>query len=393
MTKKLSLKLALFLSLALSFILSISVARAATSVGALAAKLSGRILLQVQDNGKAWYIEPKSLERVYLGTPDNALAAVRAFGLGISNADLAKIDMNATFAKKLSGKILLQAQAHGEAWYVNPTTLKKYYLGRPSDMLTAMKNLGLGITNVNLNTISVLNNYGDNSGATVGGAPTSTPPVAPVATSTAITITPVSTTTPTSTLSLVCTSWTYSDWSACVNGQQTRTLVSSSPASCTGGTPVLNRACELSFAVNVLAANSPYFQLTSSGASTAISYELDNLSLISIASISGLSMDNILDQANGASYAGNTNLTVYDRDNNILATKALVNDGTSNLIFSNPVLIGPKSSSTIMVKIEGFSGDTASIHLITRLTNFTTTASAPVVTFNGLSVDSNIYRR
>jgi len=43
---------------------------------------------------------------------------------------------------------------------------------------------------------------------------------------------------------VTCTSFTYSAWSACgANGQQTRTVVSSAPAGCTGGSPVLTQAC------------------------------------------------------------------------------------------------------------------------------------------------------
>ena len=41
-----------------------------------------------------------------------------------------------------------------------------------------------------------------------------------------------------------CTSFTYSNWNACsALGTQTRTVVSSSPAGCTGGNPVLTQAC------------------------------------------------------------------------------------------------------------------------------------------------------
>ncbi len=51
---------------------------------------------------------------------------------------------------------------------------------------------------------------------------------------------PGTTTTPPST----CTSFTYSSWSACDStGTQTRTVTASSPAGCTGGTPVLSQAC------------------------------------------------------------------------------------------------------------------------------------------------------
>jgi hypothetical protein len=43
---------------------------------------------------------------------------------------------------------------------------------------------------------------------------------------------------------VLCTSYTYSAWSACVNGVQTRTVTSSLPAGCTGGTPpVLTQNC------------------------------------------------------------------------------------------------------------------------------------------------------
>ena len=41
----------------------------------------------------------------------------------------------------------------------------------------------------------------------------------------------------------VCVSWTYSNWSSCSNSQQTRTIVSSSPSGCSGGSPVLNQSC------------------------------------------------------------------------------------------------------------------------------------------------------
>lgn len=42
-----------------------------------------------------------------------------------------------------------------------------------------------------------------------------------------------------------CSSWTYSDWSSCSGGTQTRTVVSSSPLNCTGGSPVLTQSCNI----------------------------------------------------------------------------------------------------------------------------------------------------
>ena len=40
-----------------------------------------------------------------------------------------------------------------------------------------------------------------------------------------------------------CTSFTYSAWSTCLNGTQTRKVLSSAPAGCIGGTPLLTQTC------------------------------------------------------------------------------------------------------------------------------------------------------
>ncbi|MEK7122231.1 MAG: hypothetical protein AAB855_00070, partial [Patescibacteria group bacterium] len=57
---------------------------------------------------------------------------------------------NVAFAQKLSGRVLLQVQGSGEAWYVYPVDLKRYYLGRPSDAFRIMRELGLGISDNDL---------------------------------------------------------------------------------------------------------------------------------------------------------------------------------------------------------------------------------------------------
>lgn len=61
---------------------------------------------------------------------------------------------DAAMRSKLSGYILIQVEKNGEAWYVYPKTKTRYYLGRPSDAFTIMRSLGLGITNADLAKIS-----------------------------------------------------------------------------------------------------------------------------------------------------------------------------------------------------------------------------------------------
>lgn len=129
-----------------------------------AKSLSGKILLQVEENGEAWYVHPENFTRLYLGRPSDAFHIMREVGLGISNEDISKLpDSTENFeskhdlalAKNLSGKILLQVEENGEAWYVNTETYKRHYLGRPADAFIVMRELGLGISNTDIRKIAL----------------------------------------------------------------------------------------------------------------------------------------------------------------------------------------------------------------------------------------------
>ncbi len=143
----------LTLALLFALIYQVDSVQAAT----LAQTLSGRILLDVQNKGEAWYVDPSTQERYFLGRPTDAFAVMRKLGVGINNANFQKIAQAGTTAKgdlnltkKLSGKIILEVEKKGEAWYVNPVDLKKYYLGKPADAFAVMRKLGLGIKSTDL---------------------------------------------------------------------------------------------------------------------------------------------------------------------------------------------------------------------------------------------------
>lgn len=176
--------------------------------------LIGKIVLQVEENGEAWYLSPITTKAYFLGRPDDAFNIMRAQGVGIMTDNLEKIPVglinmagedndgdglsnefedaigtdknkldtdgdgfsdkvevennydpnegggarmriDAGYANSHKGKIFLQVENNGEAWYVNPADGKRYFLGRPADAFQVMRDLGLGISNENLNTILV----------------------------------------------------------------------------------------------------------------------------------------------------------------------------------------------------------------------------------------------
>jgi len=143
-----------YISGVLAFVLAFTLSVGVDALS-LSTKLKGRILLDVGQKGEAWYVNPKNEQRYFLGRPADAFAVMRQLGLGITNADLEKIPQEgeqreSPLAIRLAGRILLQVESNGEAWYVHPVTFKRYFLARPADAFRIMRELGLGITHENL---------------------------------------------------------------------------------------------------------------------------------------------------------------------------------------------------------------------------------------------------
>ncbi|KKT45183.1 MAG: Glycoside hydrolase family 9, partial [Parcubacteria group bacterium GW2011_GWA2_44_15] len=180
---------------------------------ALTKRLQGRILLQVQERGQAWYLDPLSQKRFYLADGATAYGALRKFGLGITDKDLAKIPLgletrfrdtdtdadgladkleeglgtdannpdtdndgfkdgdeisqghnplgqgkltvDQKLVNRLNGRIVLQVQQRGQAWYLNPADGKRYYMKDGSAAYEIMRYLSLGITNENIYQIGM----------------------------------------------------------------------------------------------------------------------------------------------------------------------------------------------------------------------------------------------
>lgn len=118
----------------------------------LAQKLLGRILLQVQSRGEAWYINPADQKRYYLGRPADAFNIMQKLSLGVKHEIITGYKI---YPSNFLGKILIDVDDLGKAYYINPADKKSYYLSRPADAFNAMRNFGLGITDENLNKITI----------------------------------------------------------------------------------------------------------------------------------------------------------------------------------------------------------------------------------------------
>ncbi|MFC1788024.1 thrombospondin type 3 repeat-containing protein [Patescibacteria group bacterium] len=181
-------------------------------------QVKGQILLQVEDKGQAWYVQPVTGKRFFMYQAEQAFEVMRNQGVGIMNSDLSKIaigldhqinndtdqdglsdefevaigtdsnsldsdqdgfsdyielefgydplgsgrlELDQNFAETQAGRIFLQVESNGEAWWVNPKDHRRYFLGRPDDALALMRSFGLGITDNNLALISITNTLMD----------------------------------------------------------------------------------------------------------------------------------------------------------------------------------------------------------------------------------------
>ncbi len=179
----------------------------------LTKRLAGRILLQTETNGQAWYLDPISFKRYYLADGQSSFETLRKFSLGIKNIDIAKIPVglesrftmadsdndglpdkleeaigtdpdiadtdgdgfsdgdevkngynpngvnklsfSTPLINRLKGRIVIQTESKGEAWYINPVNGKRYYLANGEAAYQIMRYLSLGISNANIQKIQV----------------------------------------------------------------------------------------------------------------------------------------------------------------------------------------------------------------------------------------------
>lgn len=103
-----------------------------------AKNLGGYILLQVESRGEAWYINPLDGERYSLSTGKQAIAVLRKFGLGVKHS----VVVNPP--RRLVGRIMIDVEDKGRAYYLSPKDFNLYYLGTERDIVAVFKKTALG---------------------------------------------------------------------------------------------------------------------------------------------------------------------------------------------------------------------------------------------------------
>lgn len=121
---------------------------------ALSKRLNGKLLLQVEQGGRIWYVDFKANR--YEVTFANALTLFQKLALGINNTNLNKIPLNTenrttVTGNQLKGKLLLQTEDRGRIWYVDQNG--KRWEVTWANLMELFKKLSLGIKDADLNKI------------------------------------------------------------------------------------------------------------------------------------------------------------------------------------------------------------------------------------------------
>ena len=166
------------------------VASSALAANSITNRLKGKLLLQTQNKGRIWYVDPVGLQKHEV-TFANALSLFQKLALGITNADLLKIpaDLDSisssldsdgdgytdraelqsgyspyiagsnqgrfktdnNLAAKLKGRLLLQVQDKGRIWYIDQNG--KRWEVTWGNLMSLFRKLALGITDKDLDQV------------------------------------------------------------------------------------------------------------------------------------------------------------------------------------------------------------------------------------------------
>jgi len=124
----------------------------AVSATTIANRYAGKVVKNPK--GGIWYVEPASKKRYPIMDAEQTFAAIQKAGTGIKHAELTKY-LKAGFPRRLAGKILIDAEANGAAYYVNPARLKGVALKSAYEGFLALRDLSVNISTTDLVKIPI----------------------------------------------------------------------------------------------------------------------------------------------------------------------------------------------------------------------------------------------
>ncbi|MFZ2682309.1 MAG: SH3 domain-containing protein [Patescibacteria group bacterium] len=125
-----------------------------SAAAGIRARTRGYILLQTEAHGEAWYVDPLTGQRFYMKDGPTAYEMMRTFGLGMTEADYAILAASdGELRRRLRGRIVLRVEEYGEAYYIHPNGTV-YYLADGPAAYAVMRLHSLGITDLDLTAIT-----------------------------------------------------------------------------------------------------------------------------------------------------------------------------------------------------------------------------------------------
>ncbi|MCX6746130.1 MAG: SH3 domain-containing protein, partial [Candidatus Parcubacteria bacterium] len=108
--------------------------QACVATGAIIDTLKAGEVVKITDKTDGWYkvISPRGKVgwsgETFFTITDKALTSSTSISSSSSSNSTTTTTTSSSTLAWLKGYILLQVQEHGEAWYVNPTNFKRYYM-------------------------------------------------------------------------------------------------------------------------------------------------------------------------------------------------------------------------------------------------------------------------
>jgi lipoprotein-anchoring transpeptidase ErfK/SrfK len=123
--------------------------------------LAGKIIYDAKSLGGFWYVNPGDFHRYYIGNSSDVYVILRNLSLGVSNVDFTALSANVP--DRLKGFFIIKPQDAAKIYYINPINGVLVYVQNPKDAFYLLQSLAIR-TSVDLQTIPVGKLVADGSG-------------------------------------------------------------------------------------------------------------------------------------------------------------------------------------------------------------------------------------